>query len=118
MLRQRAVRPFASIEDLKLRVPAIQKSELAALAEIGALNFIAGKQSRAVHRRDALWQIERAARRAGPLLESSAAMKMDSEEIERVPGDEKDEADNNKGKNKQAELILETSAKINRRFHR
>ncbi len=54
------------IEDLKLRVPAIQKSELAALAEIGALNFIAGENSARIHRRDALWQIERAARRAGP----------------------------------------------------
>ena len=66
------VSPFAGIEDLKLRVPAIQKSELAALAAIGALNFIAGERgsaARTIHRRDALWQIERAARRAGPLLE-------------------------------------------------
>jgi error-prone DNA polymerase len=68
IVEERAIRKFASIEDLKLRVPAIQKSELAALAEIGALNFIAGKK-RAIHRRDALWQIERAARRAGPLFE-------------------------------------------------
>jgi error-prone DNA polymerase len=68
IVRERAVRPFASIEDLKLRVPALQKSELAALAAIGALNFIAGK--RGTHRRDALWQIERAARRAGPLFET------------------------------------------------
>ena len=47
MVRERAMRPFASIEDLKLRVPAIQKSELAALAEIGALNFIAGERGSA-----------------------------------------------------------------------
>ena len=47
MVRERAVRPFAGIEDLKLRVPAIQKSELAALAEIGALNFIAGERGSA-----------------------------------------------------------------------
>ncbi|HXO04356.1 MAG TPA: error-prone DNA polymerase [Candidatus Sulfotelmatobacter sp.] len=66
---QRAVRPFLSIEDLKLRVPMIQKSELTTLAEVGALNFIGGKQT--VHRRDALWQIERAARRPGPLLEET-----------------------------------------------
>jgi error-prone DNA polymerase len=66
--RQRGIRAFASIDDLKLRVPAIQKSELTALAEVGALNFIAGKKS--FHRRDALWQVERAARRAGPLLET------------------------------------------------
>ena len=70
IVEERAIRKFTSIEDLKLRVPAIQKSELAALAEIGALNFIAGKK-RAIHRRDALWQIERAARRAGPLLEAA-----------------------------------------------
>jgi error-prone DNA polymerase len=66
--RQRAHRAFASIDDLKLRVPAIQKSEFTALAEVGALNFIAGHT--AFHRRDALWQVERAARRAGPLLET------------------------------------------------
>ncbi|HEX4643946.1 MAG TPA: error-prone DNA polymerase [Candidatus Acidoferrales bacterium] len=68
ILRQRGLYPFASIEDLKLRVPAIQKSELVTLAEVGALNFISGKEGRAIHRRDALWQIERAARPAGPLL--------------------------------------------------
>jgi error-prone DNA polymerase len=67
IIRQRCARLFASIEDVKLRVPAIQKTELATLAAIGALNFIGGK--RGTHRRDALWQIERAARRAGPLFE-------------------------------------------------
>src|ERR1700677_4577815 len=69
IVSQRAIRPFLSIEDLKLRVPLIQKSELTTLAEVGALNFIAGKHG--VHRRDALWQIERAARRPGPLLEET-----------------------------------------------
>jgi error-prone DNA polymerase len=64
---ERGVRPFSSIDDLKLRVPELQKSELTALAEIGALNFVGGKSG--FHRRDALWQIERASRRAGPLLE-------------------------------------------------
>jgi error-prone DNA polymerase len=62
------IRPFFSVEDLQLRIPAIQKSELAVLADIGALNFIAGREA-GIHRRDASWQIERAARRAGPLLE-------------------------------------------------
>ena len=33
-------RPFASIEDLKQRIPQIQKDELRALASVGALNFI------------------------------------------------------------------------------
>jgi error-prone DNA polymerase len=75
LLEQRAMRPFASIEDLKLRVPGIQKSELATLASIGALNFItaeSGQHRRGIHRRDALWQIERASRRPGPLLERAA----------------------------------------------
>jgi error-prone DNA polymerase len=67
VVRQRGLRRFASIEDLRRRVPSAQKSELAALAEIGALNFIGEK--RGFHRRDALWQVERAARRPGPLLE-------------------------------------------------
>ena len=65
---QRAVRAFHSIDDLKLRVPALQKSELTALAEIGALNFVGSQPG--FHRRDALWQIERVSRRAGPLLEA------------------------------------------------
>ena len=67
IVRQRGLRKFASIEDMKRRVPGAQKSELAALAEIGALNFVGEK--RGFHRRDALWQVERAARRPGPLLE-------------------------------------------------
>jgi error-prone DNA polymerase len=71
IVRQRHMRPFASIEDLKQRVPEIQKSELSALAEVGALNFISTQ--RGFHRRDALWQIERAARRPGPLLETPEA---------------------------------------------
>jgi error-prone DNA polymerase len=79
IVEQRANRPFASIEDLKLRVSAIQKSELAALAEIGALNFL-GRKETGRHRRHALWQIERAARKAGPLFE-----RPDQTEEEEVP---------------------------------
>jgi error-prone DNA polymerase len=67
IVRERGVRAFGSIEDLKLRVPGLQKSELTALAEIGALNFVGSKAG--FHRRDALWQIERSSRRPGPLLE-------------------------------------------------
>ena len=44
LVRERAICPFACIEDIKLRVPAIQKAELATLAEIGALNFVAGER--------------------------------------------------------------------------
>jgi error-prone DNA polymerase len=68
IVRQREIGAFRSIDDLKLRVPGLQKSELTALAEIGALNFVGSKTG--FHRRDALWQIERVARRAGPLLET------------------------------------------------
>jgi error-prone DNA polymerase len=64
---QRNARAFRSIDDLKLRVPGLQKSELTTLAEIGALNFVGDKEG--FHRRDALWQIQRVSRRAGPLLE-------------------------------------------------
>jgi error-prone DNA polymerase len=67
IVRERNARAFTSLDDLKRRVPAIRKAELTALAEIGALNFIGG--GRGLHRRDALWQVERAARSAGPLLE-------------------------------------------------
>jgi error-prone DNA polymerase len=76
IVRQRALRPFGSINDLKMRMPDLQKSELTALAEIGALNFIEStrdlcrnKKSARSHRRDALWQVERAARSTGPLLQ-------------------------------------------------
>jgi error-prone DNA polymerase len=68
IVRQREARAFRSIDDLKLRAPALAKSELTALAEIGALNNVASKPG--FHRRDALWQIERVSRRAGPLLEA------------------------------------------------
>src|SRR5207237_1168489 len=40
IVEQRSICPFASIDDLKVRVPSIQKAELATLAEIGALNWI------------------------------------------------------------------------------
>jgi len=46
----------------------LQKRELVLLGEIGALNFI--NDENRVHRRDALWQVERACRRTGPLLEN------------------------------------------------
>jgi error-prone DNA polymerase len=71
IVRQREIEMFRSIDDLKLRMPKLGKSDLAALAEIGALNFVGGRQG--FHRRDALWQIERVARRPGPLLEAVEA---------------------------------------------
>ncbi len=67
IVRERHRAPFTSIDDLACRVPELQKSELVMLAEIGALNFLDPAQR--LHRRDALWQVERAARRTGPLIE-------------------------------------------------
>lgn len=66
IVEQRMTMPFVSIDDLKLRVPQLRIDELRVLASIGALNFIS--RSTGFHRRDALWQVERANRYAGPLL--------------------------------------------------
>jgi error-prone DNA polymerase len=55
---------FTSIEDLALRVPSLHKKELSLLASVGALNTMQGVE----HRRDALWQVERAGKQEGPLL--------------------------------------------------
>ena len=89
---ERERRPFASIDDLARRVPELRKNELVALAEVGALNSVDGnvsgfgflvspeKQASAekqetrneklrFHRRAALWQVEKATRVPGPLLD-------------------------------------------------
>jgi len=55
---------FVSIEDLVIRVPSLNRKELNLLAGIGALNSISSK----AHRRDALWQVERAGKLEGPLF--------------------------------------------------
>ena len=60
-----AQRPYRSMEDF-VRRARLAKDELDVLAEIGALNSL----GEGVHRREALWQIERAYRPAGPLFES------------------------------------------------
>jgi error-prone DNA polymerase len=70
IVEQRAKHPFVSIDDVKRRIPQMQINELRVLASIGAFNFISGKTT--AHRRDALWQVERANRRPGPLMETSA----------------------------------------------
>jgi error-prone DNA polymerase len=67
--------PFLSVEDLALRVPLLNKKELTTLAQIGALNKIAGIS----HRRDALWQVERAGKLEGPLLKQQSEWLRDSE---------------------------------------
>ena len=83
ILRERRKRPFESIADITHRVPELRRNELVQLASIGALNSIGSEdakiahcysndrraRSTSFHRRDALWQVERVARYAGPLLE-------------------------------------------------
>ncbi|MEI9978262.1 MAG: error-prone DNA polymerase [Edaphobacter sp.] len=56
--------PFLSAEDLVQRVPALNRRGLTRLAQIGALNRLDGIR----HRRDALWQVERAGKLEGSLL--------------------------------------------------
>jgi len=67
LVRARAARPFASIEDLTTRVPELSKSEWTMLAQVGALNRLGER----FHRRDALWQVERAVRPAGALFKQN-----------------------------------------------
>jgi len=67
LVRERQRDPFQSIDDLTHRVPQLSRDNLAILAAIGALNHLSHEAQ--LHRRDALWQVERAVRRTGPLLE-------------------------------------------------
>ncbi|HEX6716781.1 MAG TPA: error-prone DNA polymerase [Pyrinomonadaceae bacterium] len=64
IVRERSIREFAGIDDLRNRVPELRKDELRKLAAVGALNFIQDTS-----RRDALWQVERVTRDAGELYE-------------------------------------------------
>jgi error-prone DNA polymerase len=57
---------FTSIEDV-VRRTGLRRDELATLADIGALNAFTNE------RRSALWQVERAVRPAGELLESAGS---------------------------------------------
>jgi len=87
---ERAKRSFTDVDDLHNRVPELRKDEMRKLAGVGALNFIrdqeaeGGRQEaegrrqinpqsairnpQSLHRRSALWKVERATREAGPLL--------------------------------------------------
>jgi len=64
ILQARALRPFSSVDDLALRVRDLRRDEINRLAEIGALNSLDQ-----LHRRDALWQAQRAILPVGQLLE-------------------------------------------------
>ena len=72
LVAQRARDVFVSVEDLARRVPQLSRDNLAMLARIGALNYLS--EDAKLHRRDALWQVEKAVRRAGPLLEGITEM--------------------------------------------
>jgi len=65
IVRERARAPFVSIDDLVRRVPQLRRDELERLAAAGALNSLG-----VADRRHALWEAARAARPAGPLLET------------------------------------------------
>ena len=57
-------KPFASVDELARRIPALRKPELEMLAGVGALAKLGTE-----HRRDALWKAGRAGKPVGPLLE-------------------------------------------------
>jgi error-prone DNA polymerase len=64
------------VEDLAHRVPLLSRENLAMLARIGALNYLSADSG--LHRRDALWQVEKAVRKPGPLLEGIVQMDLAS----------------------------------------
>ena len=64
IVSERQERSFEGIEDSIRHVPELPKPELVTLGESGALNSL----GKGMHRRTALWQVERAARPSGPLL--------------------------------------------------
>ena len=69
---------FLSADDLTLRVPSLNRRELTRLAQIGAMNQLNGIE----HRRDALWQVERAGRMEGPLFrQNGEALHEDSDAL-------------------------------------
>jgi error-prone DNA polymerase len=80
---------FQSINDLTLRVPALNSRELVLLARIGALNTI----DTVAHRRDALWQVEKAGRPVGPLLRGIADREQDTMPLAAMTTDERLSAD-------------------------
>ena len=79
---ERELKPFSCMDELAQRVPELCRNELARLAEVGALNGLAANSrplgTRRLHRRDALWHVERLSRPAGPLFESSSTSDFES----------------------------------------
>jgi error-prone DNA polymerase len=71
--------PFESAENIVARVTCLNRNELTLLARVGALNNLDG----IAHRRDALWQVERAGKLEGPLLRQTSELLR--EEFIRLP---------------------------------
>ena len=72
LVEERARASFVGIDNLVRRMPALSKSELNALADLGALNNmgeVEGAPHR--HRRDALWHAQLALRPAGELFDGA-----------------------------------------------
>jgi error-prone DNA polymerase len=80
---------FASVDELTVRVPALNRKELVALARVGALNSL----GEVAHRRDALWQVAQAGRPVGPLLRNAAPARTASNPLKRMTTDERLGAD-------------------------
>ncbi len=94
LVRERDRGPFDSIDNLARRVLEMRKNELTTLAEIGAQNSIPDADQKLLpkkskfHRRDALWEVERVARKSGPLLEDLTEVDSSSP-LERMNNDER-----------------------------
>jgi len=67
---------FDSADNLALRVPMLNRKELTLLAQVGALNRL----DAIAHRRDALWQVERAGKLEGQLLRQQSDWLRDTSE--------------------------------------
>jgi error-prone DNA polymerase len=82
-------RPFTTVDELAARVSALNRKELVALAQVGALNTL----DLVAHRRDALWQVEQAGRPVGPLLRSAAPTDLAANPLRKMTTDERLAAD-------------------------
>jgi error-prone DNA polymerase len=69
IVENRERQPFTSVSDLTKRVPELSKSDLYMLATVGALNNISAEAGMNLHRRDALWQVQKYGLRVPPMLE-------------------------------------------------
>jgi error-prone DNA polymerase len=81
--------PFSSVDEFSARVSALNRKELVALAQVGALNALGD----VAHRRDALWQVEQAGRPVGPLLRRAAPADPATNPLRKMSTDERLAAD-------------------------